>query len=380
MDLSTLRPVFESAGPYTTVHVDVSRDVEDADHRIDVRRRDIESSLRETDVPDELVEEIGQRVAAPTGLAGSVRRTVVAGADGILLETAEAGVDDAPRSTDHGPLPNLLPWIAAADSAVPFVLVTADRTGAEVASYRAARRPAVDSETVSGETHYISKVDGVGAEMENRVERLAEENWQANMREVASEVISQSRALGGRPLLLVAGEVQARTELVAAIEHVDAGAAERTHQIEAGGRADGASTEALQAEVDQVLHRAAVDRDADLGSSLSMARGRDEGSREGADDVLEALAKGQVEDLLIEPGLLADATIVPSDYPGLPLPVGAASLDSPLPLDRVLVAAACLSGAGVTVTQTGVAGPIGVSALLRWTETPPVSEAGRDQG
>ena len=379
MDLSTLRPIFDAAGPYTTVHVDVSRDAEDADHQIDIRRRDVESQLRDHSVPEALVEEVGRRIAEPSGLAGSVRRTIVLGADGVLLDDAQAGVQDAPRSVDHGALPDLLPYLSAADQAVPFVLAVADLTGGDVSSYQAARTGAVAEESVSGEDYYISKIDGVGAEMENRVERLAEENWQANAREVAGEILSQARALPGLPLLLVAGEVQARTELVAAIEHLDAGAAERTHQIDAGGRADGASEEAMWAEVHEVLHRAALDRDADLGSDLSMARGRDEGSREGADDVLEALAKAQVQDVLIEPRLVAERSADPTAFPGLALPVGAASLEEQ-PLDRVLVAAACLTGAGVSVVNTGVAGPVGVSALLRWTETPPTSEAGRDQG
>ena len=379
MDLSALRPVFDSSGPYTTVYVDVSRDAEDADHQIDIRRRDVESQLGDHDLPEEIVAEIGRRIAEPSGLAGAVRRTIVAGKDGVLLDEAQAGVEDSPRVVDHGALPDLLDYLAAGDRAVPFVLAVADLTGADVSSYTAARKAAVDSESVTGETYYISKLDGVGAEMENRVERLAEENWQATARKVADEVMSQSRALPGSPLLLIAGEVQGRTELAAALEHVDAGTTERLVHVEAGGRAEGASDEAMWAEIHDKLNRAAVDRDADLGSSLSMARGRDEGSREGASDVLEALAKAQVQDLLIEPSLVADEMVDPSAFPGLPLPVGAAALTQQ-PLDRVLVAAACLSGAGVSVVNAGVAGPIGVSALLRWTETPPTSEAGRDQG
>ncbi|QWC84508.1 hypothetical protein KLP28_13160 [Nocardioidaceae bacterium] len=379
MDLSALRPVFEHAGPFTTVHVDVSRDVEDADHRIDIRRRDVESDLREAGVDDTLVEEIGRRIAEQSGLQGSVRRTLVATDGQVVLDTVHAGVEDSGRTVDHGPLPHLLPWVTVEDRAVSFVLAVADRTGAEVSAYRAAAGDPESSTTVEGgETYYISKVDGVGGEAENRVERLAEENWKANAREIAEEVVSQSRSLGGRPLLLLAGEVQMLTELVAAVEHVDAGAAERVRQLESGSRADGASEEAMWSEVHEVLQRAAVERDGGLGNDLDMARGRDEGSREGADDVLTALTKAQVETVLVEPGLLEDATVDPSAFTGLPLPMGAVEAGE-LPLGRVLLAAACLSGADMSVVPRGFAGPIGVAALLRWAENPPVSEAGRDQ-
>ena len=82
-------------------------------------------------------------------------------------------------------------------------------------------------------------------------------------------------------------------------------------------------------------------------------------------DVADALVRGQVDRLLIDPARAAEFELEPEKHPGLAL--GAATdLPTALPADRALVAAAVLTDADVVVTRTSTLGGAPVAALLRW--------------
>jgi release factor family 2 len=369
MDLERLRTVFETPGPYLTLHVDVSRDSEHAAEQIESRWTTIRHELERASVPASLVRQIDERIHENTHVSGEVRRTIVAAGDEVLLDDVQAGHNPNPEIVDVADLPDLAGWIDLEDQAYPFVLAVVDRTGGEVSAYRAASRDPVDEESVTGATYYITKVPE-GDWAQKQFQQTAENRWHENAELVAEAV--RAAALSDRArAVLVAGEVRARAEVVRALEALDHGF-DRVIEVVAGGRAEGASDEAMWTEIHGHLRELVAAEDAEVSARLDQGRGRGEGVATGVDEVLDALVKGQVEQLVVDPAVLSEKNVKPGQYEGLPLPAPAADADE-LPADRVLVAAAVLTGARLTVLPASMAHGGGASALLRWDDSAPSS-------
>lgn len=365
MQLERLRTVLDHAGPYVTLHLDVSRDSENGAEQVESRWTTVRHELERRSAPGELIEELGRRVLENTHVPGEVRRTIVAAGDEVLLDDVQPGHHPYPEVVDVDALPDLASWIDIEDQAYPFVLAVVDRIGGDVAAYRAAGRAPVDQETVEGETFYITKVPQ-GDWAQKQFQQTAEDRWRENAELVAGAVRSAAFSSGARTVL-VAGEVRARAEVVKAIEALDHGLGERVIEIESGGRAEGASEDALWGEVHERLRDLVAADDADVAGRLAEGRGRAEGVATGVDEVLDALVKGQVEQLVVDLQALAEKTVSPGRYDGLALPPSAMESDS-LPADRVLVAAAALTGASLTVLPASMARGGGASAILRWDD------------
>ncbi len=367
MDLARLRPLFEHPGPYLTVHAEVGRTTEDARAQQDARWTTLRHELERADADEELVAEVGRRLQENTHADGAVRRTLVAAGDEVVLDEVQIGDTHWPEVMDRDALPDLAAWVATEDRAIPFVLVVADRTGADLQVYRGLSSDAAAESSVTGETFYVTKVPQ-GDWAHPQFQQTAENAWEQNARLVADEVRKLAKQHGTR-LVLVAGEVRARAEVTRALEGHDPGSVGEIVQVEAGGRAEGASDEAMWDEIRGHLVEAERAADAEVAGRLDEARGRGAGAATGLDEVLEALRKAQVDRLVLDLQALRDRTVKPSDLEGVPLPEPAASSDE-LPADRALVAAGALTGADLTVLPASLARGGGVSALLRWTEPP----------
>lgn len=365
MDLARLRPVFEQAGPYLTVHAEVGRTTEDARAQQDARWTTLRHELERTDLGEDLVAEVGSRLQENTHADGPVRRTLVATDDGVVLDDVQIGETHWPEVTDRGALPDLAAWIATEDRAIPFTLVVTDRTGADIQAYRGLATDAAETETVTGETFYITKV-AEGDWAQSQFQQTAENTWEQNARLVADEVRSVAKRHGTR-MVFVAGEVRARAEVIRALESHDAASVGEIVDVESGGRAEGASDEAMWAEVRERLVAAERAADAEVAGQLDEARGRGEGAATGMEEVLDALRKAQVDRLVLDLQALRERTVRPADLDGVPLPEPAASSDE-LPADRALVAAGALTGADLTVLPASLSRGGGVTALLRWSD------------
>jgi hypothetical protein len=365
VDLERLRPVFEERGPYLTLHLDVGRASEVGAEQVESRWTSIRHELERASVPPALVEQLHERVHENVRLPGEVRRTIVAAGERILLDDVQGGHQPHPEVVDIAPLPDLASWIDTADQAYPFVLAVVDRVGGEVSAYRAAGRPPVDEETVTGQSYYITKVPE-GDWAQKQFQQTAENRWHENAELVAEAVRAAALGCGARAVF-VAGEVRARAEVVRALASLDRGM-EHVTQIEAGGRAEGASEQALWDELRGHLRELVAAEDAEIAARLDEGRGRGDGVATGVDEVLDALVKGQVEQLVVDLEALADKAVRPGRHDGLPLPAPAVDA-SELPADRVLVAAAALTGARLTVLPASMAHGGGASALLRWDDS-----------
>jgi hypothetical protein len=361
MNLGSIQSLYSHTGPYVTVHLDVSRDSEDADHQIETRWGKLRQELDEAGIDRELSDAIGERLLTPTGFPGEVRRTLVATDGEIVFDDLLTGHAPWPESTGVGPLPDLTGWLRHADGQLPFLLVLADREGADIDLYRAQSRPRTEHEEVHGDTLHIHKVP-LGDPAEKEFQQRSENVWKHNAREVAEAVRSQVGAHKPRVVVL-AGDERARTEIEGDLRSLQT----PVEQVASGGRAAGSSEESLWQDVSLLLARLEAEDHESVASRLSERVGQRSGAARGLADVLDALAQGKVERLVVDLEAARELTVDPSQHPGLSLPP-AASKETGLPADQVLVAAGAATDAAISVLPQELIGSEGVAALLRWDD------------
>lgn len=377
MRLDLARPLFERPGPFLTLHVDVSRDTEDARQQIDSRWTRARHLLQDHGVSGPIVGEVEERLREPTHLPGKVRRTLVAdlhpdGGGEILLDDARLCTSTWPETVTVGPLPDLAGWLSSVGAQNPFVLIRVDRVGADIEVHVAPSRPASEQTTVDGDTFDITKLPQ-GDWAQDKYQQRAENPWHANARLVADQVAALAERYRPR-LVVVCGDVRARSDLASLLEDLlPAATGASVVTVESGGRAAGTSDEALWDDVRRLLAEIeARDTDAVL-QRLERGIAVGEGVLSGPDRVAEAFVVGGVEELVLDLGEARAVSVAAADHPGLALPAVARDAGA-LPADQVLVAAAALTDAEVTLLPHEVPLPQelalanGVAATLRWDE------------
>ena len=107
MQLHRIRPVIEHDGRFVTLHLDVGRASEDAVKQRQARWTTIRHDLEESGCPAALVEDLQGRLEENTHVSGEARRTIVAGAQEVLLDEVQPGHSTWPECVDHGALPHV---------------------------------------------------------------------------------------------------------------------------------------------------------------------------------------------------------------------------------------------------------------------------------
>jgi hypothetical protein len=364
MHLSPLRPVVERPGPFVTVHAAVGHPTEDGRQQRDARWTTIRHTLEHEEVDPALLPQLEERLSELPETPGLARRTLVAQGTDIVFDEVLAGDVRWPETAEVSALPDIGGWLLQADRQVPFILVVADREGADIGLHRGLGLPSADDVEVSGDDFQIRKVS-TGGWAQDHVQQYAEDTWQRNADEVAAAVRT-GLAEESPELVVLAGDERARHHVAHALDGVQVPVV----QVSAGGRAAGASQEALWDAVRLVLAEHEAHRDARIAEELLERTGQGSAVAQGLEEVLQALAKAQVERLVIDLQACRDLVVDPTTYPGLPMPAG---VTGEQPADRVLLAAAALTDAGCSVLPQSVlpgssTEGSGVAALLRWDD------------
>jgi hypothetical protein len=357
--------VFQADGPFTSMYMDTEGDVEQAADKVALRWKNLRGAMLAAGVPEGTVAAIDPLVEG-SHLAGATL-AVIAAVDGPRYSANLP--DPPPRDTllRHGPLPDVLPLLAAGQAAVPHVAVLTDRTGADMAA-----RVADDvarTERVTGQvTPHIHKPHA-GGWSEPRFHHRAEAIWESNASEVADALTRLVDQVRPR-FVAAAGDVRA-------LQLLREQAPKRVRELLQVVGGEYGSLEAVFADADKLVaatveadNRALLDR---FASEL----GQRDRAADGAAATLAALGRGQVETLLLG-GLLLDdqrtawfgpaPTDVAADHGtlaglGIPDPVEARLVD-------VAVRATLGTGAAVRVlgpaAHPGQAPSEGVGALLRF--------------
>jgi hypothetical protein len=359
MQLSALQAVYSRPGPYVTVHLDVSRNTEDAPQQLDARWTSARHTLEHEGVDQHLVDAIGDRLREPVDVPGEVRRTIVAAGGEIVFDELVAGHSVWPEVVTSGDLPDLSGWLHQADGQFPFLVVVADREGADIDFFRSLTTAESVHRKVSGDARNLHKFHG-GGWSHKRFQQRSENTWESNAREVADEIRSVVSRHSPRVVVL-AGDERARTAIT---EHL-AGVQCEIAQVTSGGRGAGSSPAALWDDVRLVLASLEAEDQKELTGRLEEKWGQGNGAVLGVDDVMAALVQHRVDTLVVDLQKARDITVDLRRFPGLPIPQQALT-GRELPADQVLVAAGAATDARIAVLPAAQGKGGGVAAMLRW--------------
>ncbi len=308
MDTGWLKTVIDAPGPYVSVHMDLTARDFNAVQELKPRWAALKRQLQQQGASADVVETIQEVMLSPTGLGGPQGRSVIANADGVLMDQ----VLPFPPPQDEtcvSAVPHLLPMLRGLSGSVPHALVAIDRTGADISVVGKASEKVV-SDHVEGEHDVIQKVGGQGWS-HRRYQMRAEDSWERNATAVA-ERLDSLVAEHHPELILVTGDDDARSYLH---HHASRRVAGLLHDIDGSGRADGVHTEAFQQRLNTVLATHRLSAMGQLVARFEQDSGRHDGAANGLAPVVEALRTGAVQTLLLQDNLAHDAQLWAGDDP-----------------------------------------------------------------
>src|SRR3954453_5116118 len=291
-------------GPFVSVYLHTDPDVENAAQRSEQRWKTLRSELAETSVADAVLDRIEAEVS-DAHTRGRVLG-VVADAGGTLhVEHGDPfSLQDLGRV---GAVPYVLPLIRWRQSTPTVIVVLIDRTGADVF---AITRDVEESREVSGEDKPLHKPHAGGWSMRRYQER-AENTWERNAENVAETVRTMARPFDPRRIV-VAGDVRAMTLLRESL-----GSELEPLFVEiSGDRPRGEKGDPIPDEVHDVIADIVRGETEALLERLRQEGGEAGLGTQGTTDVVGALARAQVETLLIEDDPDEESTLWVGDKPG----------------------------------------------------------------
>ncbi|SDS68014.1 hypothetical protein SAMN04489860_2102 [Paraoerskovia marina] len=372
MKIDWLKPLLGSTGPFATATLDVSRGGESGERELRARWRSVVRDLDKAGAPAAVVADLEDRALRPTHVHGPHGRVIIATAeDGVLVDRILAAPPTASRG-HWGAAPELGPAARAADESVNYLLVVADRTGADL--YRSTPGTGgieVERSSVEGDHDAVTKAK-VGRYEEKRVEGRAEDSWERNAEAIAARV-DRIVAEHGPEVVLLSGDVRA-CALVR-------GAATRKTgdllvDVQGGARDNGVNQASFDAHIAEALAKVRERRRTSVFEELQAAVARDAGGVTSLADAVTVLQRGQVRELVITASALDGDTN--SLWVGPDLLHLASSKEEvealgvapddvrELPATVAVMRAALGQDAGVTVVGHDLPG--GVGALLRWAD------------
>ena len=357
MDISFLRPMYAHPGPWISVYLDDSHDVETARGEIVNRWRTARDDLAAAGAPAEAV------TAAETALREGESRPGKHGAALFVSADAQAyheWVPGPPASPEakFDTLPHVVPLLSERGQQVTWLRVVADRTGATI-EYATTGSVPRRTEVEGSEQWPIRKVSP-GDWSQARFQREAETTWQRNTAEAAEAVAAIADDLSP-DVLVIAGDIQARRLLH---EQLPVRWQSRSVLTD-GSRAPGADTEALEDVTVQLIAESADAQDAHVLERLWERSG--ESSALGLTATVAAVNRAQIETLVLDPRKLAGRRLRIADDGLLALDEGngGGSADAA----DALVRAAALTGASAVLIASEQADLAdGAAAVLRYRD------------
>ncbi|HST47377.1 Vms1/Ankzf1 family peptidyl-tRNA hydrolase [Jatrophihabitans sp.] len=365
---TTVSALYSHPGPFASVYLDATRASESGSTEVELRWRALRGQLAEAGADDKTLQAIDEVAGAHAEIAGRHGQFVVA-ADGEVLLDEPTRRPPLRELARWAPLPHVLPYLVDRSTQIPHLTVLIDRTGADVHTVLDDLHS--EQTSVAGGTEYPLRKTGRDVWNERVFQNRVDNAWETNSKEVAQAIVHNLPSQV--QVVLLAGDVRARTlvsEELAKVLPQRVG----VRQLEHGARAEGASREALDAEVrSALLHHLWAERH-DVLARLQQAVGRHDYAVTGIPAVLDALRKAQVDTLVLsdDPSSTASCAIGPE-----PLLLGSDMELSDLGvteirherLDAALVRALAGSGAGLVITPGGHQYvEQGIAALLRYTD------------
>lgn len=288
--------LMEAPGPFVSVYLGTEPAVENAAQRSELRWQDLRRTLEAEGAPPAALEAIDPLVAGAHTEGHTL--AAVGGPEGLLL----VGHEPEPVAADLGrvaALPSVGPLLEWEQSAIPHVVVLADRVGADLVGVGGAGGEAVESVGPADGHDPRLRKSKPGGWSQRRYQDRAEVAWEERAGEVAERVAAMAEDLDAR-LVVVAGDVRAvqllRQELPAEIDGLV--------QEVVGSRAVDGGVDQL---ADDVVRLTATVAAADTAECLRRwkeetgreAAGEAGAGVEGAGPVMAALRESRVDVLLV---------------------------------------------------------------------------------
>lgn len=365
MDLGFLAPAFAASGPFATAYLDTTSAVEGAARKIAARWRARREELAEAGADDATLD----AMAAVAGQDhGDGETQVLVASHGRLLLDVRLPAPPRRETATFGPLPDVLPLIAQFADVVPYVVVVADRAGADITAY-GEHGDAAAERHVEGGTFDIRKVKP-GDWAHKKYQQRAENLWQTNAEQVAEQVARVAAAVRAR-LIVAAGDVRALGYLR---DSLPKPARDLLREVDAGGRAAGASEASLAEHVRRLVAETAVRDTLAVVEEFEQERGQHDRAVEGLAGTVAALRRAQVQTVVLGDGLADDATlhigaeavqlaVDPQELADL----GATDVGT-APAGAAIVRAAAATGADLVLVPGPTRLADGVGAVLRYAD------------
>ncbi|MFC5203126.1 baeRF2 domain-containing protein [Streptomyces kaempferi] len=364
MDLTLLRPLYTASDPVVSVHIDTSREDQDADHRLEVGWRALRRDLEQQGADERTLAVLDEKVGGSPHLVGPQGESLFA-AGGRLLGAFTLSRPPARNRAVLAPLADPLETVLDLDHQLPYVMVALDREGADIDAFPAGATDPATSRTFSGSTLHITRVRAGGESMASYHRRTVNV-WTKNAAGVAAEIDEACEAVGAA-LVLVGGDPKATAILR---EQLTA----RRHGVEVvevpGGRGGEDAQVVLRAAVDKALQAASERSHAAALAEFESARAQGLAVH-GIPAVSTALGEGRVATLLLGEDPAGDPLKWSSGAHPLLVASAPEALDGTAaaveaPAGPLLLRAATMGGASFSEIPAGIADD-DVAAVLRFT-------------
>ncbi|MBR7838074.1 hypothetical protein KDL01_32675 [Actinospica durhamensis] len=299
MDLDLLRPLYTATpGDVVSVHLDTSREDQDADKRLELTWRDLRRDLAAQGVGEETLEALDGQVGSAPHIVGPQGESLFA-ANGKILGSFALSEPPAASRGVVGLVADPLETVLDLDHQLPYIVIALDREGGDIDAYPAGAFDPESSRTYDGTTLHLSRVGAGGPSMAS-YHRRAVNAWTDNAAGVAREAAEAATGVDAR-VAVIAGDPKAipllREELAAQ------GLGAEIVEVPGGRRDDAAA--AMREAVEYALadiSRADHER---MMTAYSDALGRNRAVH-GIPAVIDALARGSVDTLLLSADRSAD--------------------------------------------------------------------------
>ena len=357
-----LAQVAGAEAPVLTVYLETEATADNASQHTEKRWRSLRQSLTDQGAGAEALAHVDPLVR-DAHLHGPCL-AVVARPEGVRH------VEHGPWPVAHSagwwaPLPRLAPILEWRQTVVPHVVVLADRRGADLFA-TGYGGPQLHREAGGGEDPIRKSAPGGWSQ--RRYQQRAENTWEHNADDVTRQVVRLAHGIDAR-LVIVAGDVRALQMLR---ESLPRELIERVVEVAGGRAADGSEHERIEA-VARAVSEVVARETAAVLERFREERGQHDKAVDGAAATLDALARGQVEILLLRDDPENEST---AWFGSDPTPVGATAQDlSDMGVEHpqegrladVAVRAGLGSGAGVRIVPEAGGPRHGLGALLRWS-------------
>ncbi|HVF05458.1 MAG TPA: Vms1/Ankzf1 family peptidyl-tRNA hydrolase [Frankiaceae bacterium] len=372
MDITDIAKLYTAHGPFVSLYLNTPVAIENAAQRLETTWRSTRKELLDAGVDELTVDALEPAVFDnPTG--GNA--LVAVASHGQLLYSRRLSEELGREAAIFAKLPYVTPLLSWQQTRVPYVVVLADRTGAEILAYVDDGEPVV-SEEVEGSHDEIRRVQP-GGWSQRRYQQRAIDSWEGNAAEVVEEIDRIARSIDAKAIL-VGGDVHA-VRLIQ--EHLPESAKGIVQLLEqGGGRATDGGSAFTAAEITDRMGEITLAQLQTVLDEFQEERGQGDRATDGVDATVQAIRKAQVGTLLVHDDPDDDRTLFFADDPSL-VAMSRNDLDGVAEhveegrLADVLVRAAVGTGADVVVVPAiGTAIPNeGVGAILRYADSTPTT-------